>query len=219
MALDSAAPEVSSATQYRALSSTAVISLVFGVLSILTALWWPLAIIPIVGIYLGFRAKDQISKAPGEWTGLVFAKWGIGVSIALWVVGYGYLVVTGATEIPYGYELITYEKLKSDPNKPTELVPEYAKIREDKKVFIRGYMRAGRQHTGIKDFKMSATKDDCPSCVPVPRPTDSIHVILKNNATTGFTTHEIGVAGKLHIEPSMPGGIPYTLEDAEIRSR
>jgi hypothetical protein len=201
MALDSAAPEVSSATQYRALSSTAVISLVFGVLSILTALWWPLAIIPIVGIYLGFRAKDQISKAPGEWTGLVFAKWGIGVSIALWVVGYGYLVVTGATEIPYGYELITY------------------KIREDKKVFIRGYMRAGRQHTGIKDFKMSATKDDCPSCVPVPRPTDSIHVILKNNATTGFTTHEIGVAGKLHIEPSMPGGIPYTLEDAEIRSR
>ena len=65
--------------------------------------WWPLAIIPIAGMVVGWLALRRIRAAPEEWTGLKLAQWGIGVSLALWIVGYAWYFA-GMREIPFGYD-------------------------------------------------------------------------------------------------------------------
>ena len=52
----------SPAVQYRALCPPAVASVVLGALSILTALHWALAAVPLVGIGLGWRAVRRIRR-------------------------------------------------------------------------------------------------------------------------------------------------------------
>ncbi len=202
---------VASTTRYRALSPAAVVSLVLGILSFLTMFWWPLAIIPIAAMALGWHAHRRIQAAPEEWTGLKLAQWGIGLALALWIIGYSWLLA-GMREIPFGYELISYERLQPDPNKPMEPIPESASLMNDKKVYIKGYMKPSRRQTGIKDFIMCPTAGQCPFCNPEPKPTEMIHVTLQGGATTAYTNHEIGVAGRLHVDPSDPGGLPYSLD-------
>jgi hypothetical protein len=217
MSLDSTADDdlaPSSPTRYRALSPAAVVSLVLGFSSILTMFWWPLAIIPIAGIVIGWRAQSRIRAVPEEWTGLKLAQWGIAVSVALWVVGYGWLFA-GMREIPYGYELVNYEKLQPDPNKPTEAIPESATLMNDKKVFIKGYMKPSRRQTGIKDFIMCPSSGQCPFCNPDPKPTEMIHVVMQGNATTAFTNRQIGIAGRLRVEPNE--AVPYSLDADYVR--
>jgi hypothetical protein len=206
-----------SPTRYRALSPGAVVSLVLGVLSIFTVFGWSLAIIPIAGIVIGWRAQRRIRATPEEWTGLTLARWGIAISAALWVVGYGWLLLAGTRETPFGYTRVDYDTLQPDPNKPTEAVPESATLMNDKKVFIKGYMKPSRRQTGIKDFIMCPTAGECPFCIPNPKPTEMIHVVLQGGATTAFTNRQISIAGRLHVDLNDPGGLPYSLDADYVR--
>ena len=54
--------------QYRALSPWAVASVVVGALSIVTAFHWLLAMVPLAGIALGWRALRNIRDASAEWS-------------------------------------------------------------------------------------------------------------------------------------------------------
>jgi hypothetical protein len=211
-------------TRYRALSPAAVVSLALGVLSFLTMFWWPLAIIPIAGMVVGWLALRQIQAAPEEWTGLKFAQWGIGVSLALWIAGYvwyfGLLPASvrsavGMSDIPFGYELVSYDTLQ--PTNPAEFVPESATLMDDKKVYIKGYMKPSRRQTGIKDFIMCPSSGQCPFCNPDPKPTEMIRVMMQGGATTAFTNRQIGIAGRLHVDPTDPGGVPYSLDADYVR--
>jgi hypothetical protein len=196
--------------QYRSLSAAAVVSLVLGVLSILTALWWVLAIIPIAGIAVGWLAIQQIRKAPEERTGLSLAQWGIGVSVGLWVLGYGWMFFRGTSEVPYGYTRITFDTLEAAfATSPTDM--------NDKKVYLKGYMKPGRRQTAIKEFVMGPSAGDCKFCSGTPKPTEMIRVVLQGNATTAFTTRQIGVAGRLRVDLASPDGLPYSIDAESVR--
>jgi len=216
---DEETPESASSERYQALSQAAVFSLVLGVVSPFVALCspeglraWTIGLVPLTGIALGWMAKRRILRAPEEWTGLALAKSGIALGTAVLVIGYAYLLMSSTSEVPYGYERVVYDDLQPDPNMPTEPIPERARLMDDKKVFIKGFMKPGRRQTGIKDFIMCPTAGDCPFCISNPKPTESIHVTLQGDAAIAFTTHQIGVAGRLHIDPAAPGGTPYTLD-------
>ena len=147
---------------------------------------------------------------------LKLARWGIGRSRRpcdrrLWSV------FAGMREIPFGYDLISYDSLQPDPNKPTEAIPESATLMNDKKVYIKGYMKPSRRQTGIKDFIMCPSAGQCPFCNPDPKPTEMIHVVMQGSATTAFTNRQIGIAGRLHVDPSDPGGLPYSLDADYVR--
>ena len=175
-------------------------------------LHWALAVVPLAGMVVGWIAWKQIRKAPDEWIGATLVLVGVGLSAALWLVGYAWLIFARVSEVPYGYERITYTMLQPDPMKPTEPIPQTAIDMQDKKVYMQGYMQSRRTLTGIKEFILCPTNGDCPFCTPSPRPTEKVRIVLQGDLEATYTTHLIGVAGRFHIDPNDSNGIPYVLE-------
>jgi hypothetical protein len=199
-------------TPYRAVHPLAVASLVLGGLSILTAAHWSLALLPLAGIFLGWRALKKIQSAPNEWIGRELALAGIWVSLGLWAIGYGMLYFGPRSKVPYGYTPIHYETLQPDPNVPTMPIPQSALDMQDKKVYLQGFMQPRRQQAGIKEFILTPATADCPFCIPNPKPTEMVRVILQGDLTAAYTTHKVRVAGRFRVEPDDPSGVPYAIE-------
>jgi hypothetical protein len=215
--LESASAAVAPAVRYRALCPSAVVSIVVGALSILSGLHWSLGLVPLVGIGLGWRAIQRIRLAPDEWTGLGLARLGMGLSLGFWIVGYGWLLFSGVREVPYGYERVGYEALQPDPATPTMPIPQSALDMQDKRVYVKGYMKPLRRQTGIKEFTLCPNNGECPYCTPNPKPTEMIRVVLQGDLETVYTTHLVGVGGRFHVDPSSTSGIPYSLEADYLR--
>ena len=144
--------------RYRSVSALAVVSLVFGVLSLATPLSWFLGIVPAVGIVLGRLALLQIRVDPGERTGRGLAMTGIILSVVFWALGYGWLTFAKVSEVPFGHEEITYKMLQPAPG---ERVPPTAFDWQEKKVFIRGYMTPSRQQLDLKRFLLCPAIPGC----------------------------------------------------------
>lgn len=201
--------------RYRAVDPLAVLSVIVGGLSSVTFLNWWLGLIPLSGILLGLRAWRRIVDTPDVLTGLRLAKLGVWLSAAMWLAGYAWLTFAEVSEIPFGYQLIKYETLQSDPNQPTMPIPQTALDMQDRKVFVQGFMQPRRQQTHIKEFILCPTQGSCAFCTPDPKPTEMIRVILVGDLETNYTTHQVGAAGRFRVEPDDPSGIPYAVE-AEI---
>jgi hypothetical protein len=219
-----ARPSDKRAVRYRAISASAVVGAVLGALSILTTLHWLLALIPIAGLLVSWRAYRQIQLAPDEWTGLGIAKLGMGLSAGLWLLGYGWLLLATASEVPWGCQRVVWDKLQPDPRNPVEMIPQSARDLHEKSVFIKGYMQPRRQQQGIKEFVLSPANGECPFCVPNPKPTQMIRVVLQGDLEAIYTTRLIGVAGKFQVEVDEKtgrlkdiSGIPYSLEADYLR--
>jgi len=202
--------------RYRTVSVLAVVSTVFGALSILTAFTPFLGFIPIAGILLAFLGFRQVRRAPEEFTGRGFAMAGLWLSIGLWAAGWGCYFYGQHKDVPYGYKLISFETLQPDPEVPGEVIPPAALELKDKKVFIRGFMYPGRQSTDIKRFVLVPTIGHCKFCSRDLKSTEVILVNLVGDLTTDFENHMAGFGGKLLVDPEQAanpfGGVPYKLE-------
>jgi hypothetical protein len=208
-------------TSYRALNGLAVASVVFGALSAVTFIDWTLAIVPVIGIALGWIALKRVRRNPEESIGVNWARSGIALSAALWVGGYGWLTYGYFHQTPPGYELITFKSLQPDPNRPDQRVSEESEMLDKRKVFVWGYMFPGRQRSGIKEFLLVDDPGSCAYCSPKPRPTQLIRVKLMNNLKTEFSTRLIGVGGEftVHSDPREEGmgGLVYQIEGDCLR--
>ena len=215
-------PETNSTTAppavpYRALCPTAVVSVIVGALSILTMFSWYLAVIPLLGIGLGWQALKRIRQAPGELIGLGVARFGIVLSVALWMVGYGWLIFARTSEVPYGYQRISYETLQPNPQIPTERIPQSALDMQDKRIYVKGFMQSRRRQTGIKEFILIPVAGECPYCIPDPKSTEMIRVVFQGDLEAIYTTHQVGVGGRFQVDPADPSGIPYAVEADYLR--
>ena len=202
--------------KYRAINGFAVASLVFGGLSILTVVYWAMAVVPLAGIALAWLAFRRFRKNPEEQTGLMFAKLGLGLSLGLWLFGYSYQLYTYFTAAPPGYKPISYKLLQPDPSIQDERIPPAAEDLDKEKVFIHGYMFRARQRTNMREFVLVDDPGACAFCAPKPKATQLILVKLQGNLRTEFTTHLIGVGGEftVHKDPREEGmgGLVYKIE-------
>ena len=198
--------------RYRHVSRAAVVSVVFGGLSILTPLGWTMGLIPATGIGLAWWALLRIHENPRELTGRTVALVGLWVSVVLWAASYGWLTFRTVQRVPYGYTELTYTMMQPDPKVRLERIPPAIYEFQDKKVFVSGFMQPARKHTGLKAFILSPSVHDCPSCIPNPMPTEMIQVELEGDLQTRYTTHEIGIGGKFTIEPDARNRVPYRLK-------
>lgn len=203
--------------RYRAVSRPAVVSLICGVLSMITVLHWFLALIPALGIVLGRFALLRIREIPEELSGRGLARAGVILSVGFWVAGYGWLTFRRVSEVPFGYHRVEYEDLQPEPGErvPSEI---YELEEKDWKVFVKGYMLPGRQHTRLKAFILCPAIPNCPFCTPDPTPTEMILVRLEGDLEAEFTTHLVGVAGKLQVDENPPNGLPYTINANYMKS-
>jgi hypothetical protein len=200
------------AARYRELNPLAVISTVVGALSIVTVLHWALAVVPLGGIIVGWAALRQIRKAPDEWTGLRLAQTGLALSAAMWIFGYASLFFAKTGEVPPGYQRVSYDDLQPDPTRPTEPIPQKALDMQDRKVFVQGYMQSRRQLSGIKEFILCPASGDCPFCIPNPKRTEMIRVILQGDLEAVYTNRILSVAGRFRVDQTDASGIPYAIE-------
>lgn len=200
--------------RYRAMSAPAVVSLVCGVLSAATWLHWLLGILPAIGVVSGWFALLRIREFPEELTGRGLARSGLILSAVFGVLGYGWLTFARVKRAPYGYAELTYEMLQPPPG---ERLPASVYQWQDKRVFMEGYIKPGRQQTRIKTFILCPVIANCPFCTPNPKPTEVVYVVLEGDLEAQYTTHPKIVGGKFRVDPNAPGGVPYILEADYIK--
>lgn len=202
--------------RYKALSSAAVASLVAGVLSALALLDWTLGVIPFLGLLLGGFALYRIRANPAEITGQRLAVIGMALSSLFWAAGAGWLSYTYMTEVPEGYERISYAQLQPDPKFPAQAIPPSAQQLDGQRVFIKGYAYPGRQQTNIKEFVLVRDRGTCCFGGSTPKLTDMIQVRLKDPLRLDYSLRLQRLAGTFRVERSKAsddlGGVLYHLD-------
>lgn len=225
----SLAAEGDAAHAYRALSSLAVVGFVFGLASVLTALDWHFAPVPIVGVAVSLAALRRIRRMPEELSGSRLAWAGLGLSLGLWALGSGWLVMAETADVPRGYIAVTFAELQPDPKEKGQLIPPKAieltgddpQTARPRKVFIKGFIYPGRRTTGIREFLLVPTIGHCSFCSSQLRSTEVIRVRLVGDLTATLKQSQTAVGGKLEIDPAQAlnplGGVPYQIEADYIR--
>jgi hypothetical protein len=203
--------------QYRALSTAAVASLIVGLLSCLAILDWTLVAIPVIGIPLSLAALAKIKRHSNDLTGAALARTGLALSLFFAVVGPARLAYVYATEVPPGYERVSYAELQPDETEPGQEVPPAALALEGKRIFIKGYVYPGRDTEGIHQFLLVRDRGEC--CFGGnPKITDRILVTLEDPLRLAYSTRLHKLGGTFHVEARQStiddakGGVFYHLK-------
>lgn len=201
--------------EYRALSTSGVASLVFGLASVFTipaALTsvqgtLMLAPLPLVGLILGVYALAQIRKRPDELTGEKMALGGVLLSTVFLVGGLGLAGYVYATEVPNGYDRVAFVQMKPDEAEKAQqvIVPPEVMALQGKKVFIKGYMRPPSQMFGLDSFLLVRDNNECCFGKNLPDYFDRMQVNLTPPLRTDYSTRMYRVGGTLQIDPTAAG--------------
>lgn len=184
--------------QYRSISKAAVLSIVFAILGTLSFLGTAFLILPIMGIGFGIAGVSNVRAYPLELVGKNAAKVGIILSAICLVWASATHAYVYYTEVPEGYQRISFYDLK--PNKLTQLpYSEAAELLDGKKVFVRGYVRAGNKQRDLSSFILVGDFGEC--CFGSnPKMTDVIGVSIKIDETVDYSwrVRKIGGTFRLH---------------------
>jgi len=150
--VESSRPATDVYEQYRAVSSAAVASLIVGLLSALALLDWPLVALPVIGVAFGLYAMTSVKRRSDELSGAGLARAGFLLSLAFAILGPARLTYIYVTELPEGYDRVSYSELQPDDSQRGQVVPPSALALEGKKIFLKGYIYPGTQKSGIREF-------------------------------------------------------------------
>ena len=206
---------------YRALSKSAVASLGLGVLSF-GALMAPfLLVLPFVGVFVGWRALSQLRRYPAELSGRPAALAGLALSGLLLIGGGGLHAVVYATEVPEGFQRISFRDLQPVSAAPHLPVSPKALDLDGEKVFIKGYLYPDGQQDNIKRFILIPDLGTC--CFGgQPKLTDMVEVTLRDPLRTFFAMRKRSLAGTLIVDTRLKpvsglGGVYYRLDAEYLR--
>jgi hypothetical protein len=206
--------------QYRALHIGAILGLVLGILSVFMVVTAANSLegcllaapIPILGIVVSLWSLSRIRRDPEYYTGRPIALLGLVLSLGFLVGGIGYGGYVFATEVPEGYERISFAGMK-----PSELearsgviVPPEIAAMDGKRIFIKGYIRPDSisvQH-GIKNFLLVRDNNQC--CfgdLSKINYYDQMYVDMAGSKTVNYSQGVFRMGGILKIEPQNAGRI------------
>lgn len=208
--------------QYRTLSFLAVVALVFGVISIpsaIAAAMNPLLLIfPFIGLLLGLAAVLKLRNRTDEFTGLGLAKAGLLLSTVLLIAGAGYASFVYATEVPNGFERLRFSQLQPVASFPRPWSPKAEEV-AGKKVFVQGYLYPGKQRKNIKQFIMVPDLGTC--CFGgQPKLTDMIQVTLEDPHRVDYSMSRRNFAGEFklgEVQAEKVGNVVYHLSATYVK--
>jgi len=203
---------------YRPIPILAPVTFVIGVLSIVGVGSIPGLVVPIAGVILGLIARSRIKSSNGEYGGTKLTLAGLVLSALFLVTGASVHAYTYATEVPEGYERLSFRWLAQQ--KPiiedgkTRIADE-AKSLDGQKVFIKGYMYPENVKKNIRRFVLCKDTGQC--CFGgKPALTDMIIVEFVNKTRATFRELSlVSVAGTFRAKKIMDNGqliSLYTLE-------
>ena len=206
---------------YRALSRSAVFCLVLGLLSF-TALMAPvMLVLPALSILLGVVALTNLRRYPAELSGRPAALIGLILSIALLIGGSVLHVVAYATEVPEGFQRISFADLQPVREAPQLPVSPKALELNGQKVFLKGYLYPDGQQSNIKRFILIPDLGTC--CFGgQPKLTDMVEVTLRDPLRTVFELRKRRLAGTLTVDTRLKpvsglNGVYYRLDAEYVR--
>jgi hypothetical protein len=213
MDIDSAASDEVT-PEYRALHTGAIIGLLLGIASIFMVITAAstlegcllVAPIPVLGIFISLRSLAKIRREPESYTGRPIAALGLALSLFFLVAGLGYGGYVYATEVPDGYERISFNGMKPDEleERSGKIIPPEIAALDGKKVFIKGYIRPDSVPVtrGIDRFLLVRDNNQC--CfgdITKIKYYDQIDVSMTGSNRIDFSQGIFRIGGILHIEP------------------
>lgn len=215
-------PEADQYQQYRTLSFLAVVSLVFGVISIPCAVAASLnpflLIFPFIGLLIGFMAVLKLRNRTDEFTGLGLAKAGLMLSTVLLLLGTGYASYVYATEVPAGFTRLRFSELQPVVTFPRPWSPK-AEEMIGKNVFVQGYLYPGKQRKGIKQFILVPDLGTC--CFGgQPKVTDMIQITLDDPKRVDYSMSRRNLAGEFklgEVQAEKVGNVIYHLSASYVK--
>ena len=197
--------------QYRAICSTAVVSLILGLLSVLTIPTANSSVeaclvvcpIPLFGIALAIRSLVVIRRLPDEMTGSGFAITGLTLSVVFLVGGLGLATYVYATEVPEGYSRVAFSQMRPSETEKKNgvVVPPDLMAYNGEKVFIKGYMRPPSQKVQISEFLLVRDNNECCFGINLPEYFDQIRVHLVSGKRVNYSTRLFRMGGTLRAHP------------------
>lgn len=215
-------PEEEQYQQYRTLSFSAVVTLVFGFIAVPTGLVASLnpfmLIFPFAGILIGVWCVLKLRNRRQEFTGYGLARIGLALSTLLFVGGAAHAAYVYSTEVPQGFQRLKFVDLQPDPKLPHVPVPPSAAKLDQAPVFIKGYVYPDEQLGDIKRFILVPDMGTC--CFGgQPKLTDMIQVTLADPYRVKYSMFRRSLAGTFRLAPSEAakvGTVVYHLDEASV---
>ncbi len=207
--------------KYRELSMGAVASLVLGIVSFIALPFVSLALIPLLGAILGFRAAREIKSRPEDLTGLTFARIGGYLSAGLLVASISYAAFDHATEVPNDCIRVLWRELQPDNIKTRLPVSERSLELHNKRIFIEGFVFPDDKTSELQTFVLVPDRGTC--CFGGDPPlTHMIQVHLKDPLRVKYSFRQRKLGGILKVDTrrkpvSGLGGVYYQLEADYVR--
>jgi hypothetical protein len=200
---------------YLEVNGVAFVSILLGLIGVATFFTLQVVFVPMIGLLVGFWALYRHLDSPKEVGGFYLAVAGIGLSCAMTFGGTGYGLWNYFFSTPRGYTVVDFAEMALTKNgKVPEKIAELG--RQNKKVFIKGYMYQDRMRSGIVHFIMVRTVEHCKFCSPFQNPADMIDVSLVNGQKVNYRTTPVQIGGTLFVnENFVHGELPYHI-DADV---
>ncbi len=193
---------------YRPIPVLAVVGLVLAILSFAAVFIWmvlPLCLLAVLMSGLGYwtirRFRDGYSGDGVAIAGMVLGS-------TFFLSGVGLQVYTYRTEVPEGYQRISFSKDISSKEIITEdgvmkPHPEVAEL-EGKKVFLKGYIyQTGNLHN-IGAFLLVRDNQDC--CFGgKPKLWDRLGVVMQDGKTIDYRAGKVAISGTFRLNPKFKG--------------
>jgi hypothetical protein len=228
-AFTTAAPHDRDDVDYRSLSTAAIASIVFGLLSALVVAAGRVSfesalatsILPLVGAALGLMALRRIQSAPDAYSGRGAAIAGVALSLVFLVIGLAFAGYVHATEVPDGYTRTSFAEFKPDEKDlraDRPIPPEVAAL-NGKKVFIKGYFRpdSSRFTSNVREFLLVRDNNQC--CfgdLSTVQFFDQVAVAAVDGVTVDYSPRLFRMGGRLFIRPENIGsGLPVYILEAD----
>jgi hypothetical protein len=215
--------------EYRSVSTAAIASVVFGVLSLVIFLAGRdsfeaslmLAPLPIIGLVMGLRGWSRVRRNPDQFTGHKLALAGSLLSIVCLVGGLSFSGYVYATEVWPGYVRTSFENLRPDEveERGGKVVPPEVMALDGKKVFIKGYIRPGTENFRQNATRFLLVRDNNQCCfgdITTVKYYDQVKVDTVGRLTVDCSSKLFRLGGILRVFPDNaykgPGAPVFALE-------
>jgi len=204
--------------QYKPVCGAAYVGVVFVPVSLTCLLFPTFMILPAIGFVVSFSAIGKIRKY--ELSGKFMAKVATFLNAALFIGTLGYHSYVYATEVPEGYQRISFADLQPDDDDPGPVPPSALEL-DGKTVFIKGYTFPGEKQINLKNCVLVPDIGTC--CFGgQPALTDMIEVTLDDPLRANYSMYCRKLTGVLEVDDELKpisglGGVYYRLKADGIK--
>jgi hypothetical protein len=166
-------------------------------------------------------ALGQLRRYPAELSGRLAALIGLALSVVLLIGGSVLHAVAYATEVPEGFQRISFADLQPVREAPQLPVSPKALELNGQRVFIKGYLYPDGQQYNIKRFILIPDLGTC--CFGgQPKLTDMVEVTLRDPLRTVFELRKRRLAGTLIVDTRLKpvsgvNGVYYRMDAEYVR--